>query len=94
MTGRLVGLFDTSRSITAALTVDEVVRALYEEVERLLPEDEASAIIWTCDDAGEPAPYGMLDGQVAPRLPFNHGFEFCHPYGADDVISPTLNPCA
>ena len=68
MTGRLVGLFDTSRSITAALTVDEVVRALYEEVERLLPEDEASAIIWTCDDAGEPAPYGMLDGQVAPRL--------------------------
>ena len=68
MTGRLVGLFDTSRSITAALTVDEVVRALYEEVERLLPEDEASAIIWTCDDSGEPAPYGTLDGQVAPRL--------------------------
>lgn len=68
LTGRLVGLFDTSRSITAALTVDEVVSALHEEVQRLLPEDEASAIIWIRDEAGEPAPYGALDDQEAPRL--------------------------
>ena len=68
LTGRLVGLFDTSRSITAALTVDEVVRALCDEVRRLLPEDEASAIIWIRDEAGKPAPYGALDDQEAPRL--------------------------
>ncbi len=68
LTGRLVGLFDSSRSITAALTVDEVVRALYEEVQRLLPEDEASAIIWIRDESGEPTPYGVLDDQEASRL--------------------------
>jgi len=68
LTGRLVGLFDAIRSITAALTVDEVVRALYEEVRRLLPEDEAFALVWIRDEAGEPAPYGALDDQEAPRL--------------------------
>jgi diguanylate cyclase (GGDEF)-like protein len=68
MTGRLVGLFDTSRSITAAHTVDEVVRALYEEVRLLLPEDEASAVIWLGDAAGEPAPYGMPGDEAPPCL--------------------------
>jgi diguanylate cyclase (GGDEF)-like protein len=68
LTGRLVGLFDTSRSITAALTVDEVVRALHDEVRRLLPEEESSAAIWLCDEAGRPAPYGALEGEDTPPL--------------------------
>jgi diguanylate cyclase (GGDEF)-like protein len=67
MSGRLVGLFEASRSITAALTVDEVVRALYAETQRLLPEHEATALIWIRDGAGEPAPYGAPAGQEAPR---------------------------
>jgi len=67
MSGRLVGLFDASRSITAALTVDEVVRALYEEVQRLLPEDAASAIVWMRGEAGDLAPYGALEDDEPQR---------------------------
>ena len=67
MSGRLVGLFVASRSITAALTVDEVVRALYEEVQRLLPEDAASAIVWMRGEAGDLAPYGALEDDEPQR---------------------------
>ena len=44
------------------------MRALYEEVRRLLPEDEATAAIWMRDAAGNPAPYGALPDQETPRL--------------------------
>ena len=67
LSDRLVGLFDASRSMTAALTVDEVVRALYDEVQRLLPDEETTAIVWLRDAAGKPAPYGARQDQETPR---------------------------
>jgi diguanylate cyclase (GGDEF)-like protein len=87
LTGRLVGLFEASRSITAALTVDEVVRALYEEVQRLLREDEVSAVIWIRDEAGEPKPYGAFDDHEAPSLSETAA-------RALGTLAPAQDPCS
>ena len=49
---RLVGLFDASRSMATALTVDDVVRAVHEEVAGAMLGEESVVRVWLHGDDG------------------------------------------
>ena len=50
---RLVGLFDASRSMTTALTADDVARVVHEEVVGAMPGERPHVRVWLRDAAGE-----------------------------------------
>ena len=61
---RLVGLFDASRSMTTALTADDVARVVHEEVVGAMPGERPHVRVWLRDAAGELVAGDAADGAM------------------------------
>jgi GGDEF domain-containing protein len=63
---RLVGLFDASRSMTTALTVDDVVRAVHDEVAGAMPGETPQVRVWLRGEDGAFAVHSVQDDGLRP----------------------------